>query len=78
METQVKYAENPYDSWYRNFLFMKDGHVWVAYILDKTYFPLNDFDFFKPFVTKGKELFSHDEYEYQYMNVPTRFSLKKH
>lgn len=78
METKVKYAENHYDSWYRNFLFMKDGHVWVAYILDKTYFPLNDFDFFKPFVTKGKELFSHDEYEYQYMNVPTRFSLKKH
>lgn len=45
METQVAYAQTPQDSWFRNFIFMKDGHVWVAYVIDKTYFPLNEPEF---------------------------------
>lgn len=77
METQVAYAQTPQDSWFRNFIFMKDGHVWVAYVIDKTYFPLNEPEFFKPYIDDGQELFAHDEYEYRVLDISERFPLKK-
>ena len=78
METKIALAEYPIEAQYRNFLFSKNGDIWVAYFLDNVYFPVNDPDFFKPYVNDGKNVLSHDEYEYHFINIPTSFSLKKH
>lgn len=78
VKTKVKQAEFPVDEYFENFLFTTEGEVWVAYVLDRVYFPLNEPTFFKPYIEDGKELFSHDEYEYQMINIPQAFLLKDH
>jgi energy-coupling factor transporter ATP-binding protein EcfA2 len=76
--TKQKIAEYPHEEYFKNFIFMKNGDIWVSYFLDRVYFPLNDPSFFIPYVNDGKYLFEHDEYEYQIVNLPTTYSLHDH
>lgn len=78
METKLKYAQYPIEERFRNFIFCKNGDIWAAYYLERTYFPLNDNEFFIPYVNDGKDMLSHDEYEYHLLNVPTQFLLDEH